>query len=229
MSARAMLRDKYSVSNNYADIVNTKLSQNVAQTTTTTNIDFDTNARGFREIHLNFIPSTPSSVTEQNIESIPPNVRININIPAAIETDTKKTQHRCNGPNITLSYNKQENLQITISNNSKFKVKKIKQNKFAKLNRIVKLIAFKKDNQATTGNITTERRNSMIQLNLQKILDDNMLYSNQNQKYPTKQQSHQGSKLYFNDNHHVYSCSNESELDAYMRELKSRNESSSDP
>lgn len=214
MSARAMLRDKHS-SNNYSD---TKLSQNVEQAA---NIDFDTNSRGFKEIHLNFIPT----MAEQNIESSPPNVSINIKIPA-IEY-TKNSQHRCNGPNIILSYNEQENLQITVSNNSKFKVKKIKRNRFANLNRIVNFIAFKKDHSSTASGKHVESRNTTIQLNLQKILEDNMLYTNQNKNYPIKHQC-RGSKLYFNDNH-IYSCSNESELDAYMRELKSRNESSSDP
>lgn len=212
-------RDKYS-SNNLSTIVNTKMSQNVVQST---DIDFDGNSKCVREIYLNFIPL----MAEQDRESSPPNIRINIDIPT-IE-NAKKSKKRCSGPNIILSYNKKENLQITLSKKSKFQVKKIKQNKVAKLNRIVKFITFRKDHSLSSGHSRKEQytKNCTIQLNLQRILDDNTLYSAQTQNCSIKHQ-YRRSKLYFND-YNLCSCSYESELDAYMRELKLRNELSSDP
>lgn len=204
-------RDKYS-SKSY---LNMDKTSHVVQST---EIDFDGNSRSFREIYLNVIPSTPIEA-EEDTESNPPNVRININIPA--NENTKKPQHRCCVPNIILSYNKQENLQISLSKNSKFQVKKIQQNRVQKLNRMVKLLAFRNERQEQRS------KNVTIQLNLQSILDDSMLYSTQIQSCPIKRQQ-RGSKLYLHD-YHVYSCSYESELDAYMRELKLRNEPSMDP
>lgn len=217
MSSRALYRDKYS--GNYSDIANTKFNQSIEQNA---NIDIETCRRGLREIHLNIVPSVSSEI-DKNCENTPPNINININIPSTANGN----KPWCNGPNIILSYNKQENVQITISNNSKFKIKKMKQHRFAKLNRIVKFLALKKDTSVTDKGKCMENRNSTIQLNLQKILDDNFLYTNQNQKKYSVEEC-ASSKLDFSESH-KYLCDNESELDAYMRELKSRNESISDP
>uniref|UniRef100_A0A336LQE0 CSON000692 protein n=1 Tax=Culicoides sonorensis TaxID=179676 RepID=A0A336LQE0_CULSO len=72
-------------------------------------------------------------------------------------------------------------------------------------------------------NHNIESRNSAIHVNLQKILDDNLLYSNQNQKKVIRHPNRSHSTLDFSDNN-LYSSHNESELDAYMRELKSRSD-----